>query len=303
MVMIRINNQIELRHLSYFVTLADCLHFGKAAETLLISQSSLSQQIARLEGFLNAKLFERDNRNVRLTESGEIFKEEAVQVISQFNTAMERWKLMNEGFKGLLKIGFVGSAMEGFLPPLISRFAKENSDIKLHFDELNNERQLQALSHGKLDVGFVRSNKVPFDLEAKQVYREHFCLILPKTHHLAKGNFESLSQVASEYFILFPNDNSQTFYAQIIKLCEANGFYPKISHRSIHGPTIHKLVEMGLGISIVPKSLVDHMNTNIHSIELIDDTYYTELFAIWSKTKSNKKLDYFLQQLPEVNQV
>lgn len=299
--MIRMDNQIELRHLSYFVTLADYLHFGKAAKALLISQSSLSQQIARLEGFLKTTLFERDNRNVRLTESGELFRDEAIQVIEQFNTSMERWKLIKEGFKGLLKIGFVGSAMEGFLPPLIAQFTKENADIKLHFDELNNERQLQALSQGKLDVGFVRSNKVPFGLEVKRVHREYFCLILPKKHHLAHDGFENLSQVASEFFILFPNDNSQTFYSQILKLCESHGFYPKISHRSIHGPTIHKLVEMGLGISIVPKSLVDLKNPNIYSLELIDDTYYTELFVIWSKTRTNKTLEYFLQKLPEVN--
>lgn len=298
--MIRLNNQIELRHLSYFVALADCLHFGRAAENLLISQSSLSQQIAKLEGFLNAKLFERDNRNVRLTETGELFKEEAIQVIVQFNTAIERWKLMNEGFKGLLKIGFVGSAMEGFLPPLIAKLTKENSDIKLQFDELSNARQLQALSQGKLDVGLVRSNVVPFDLESKKVYQEHFCLLLPKSHHLAKGNFRSLAQMASELFILFPNDNSQAFYSKIIKMCEANGFYPKISHRSIHGPAIHMLVEMGQGISIVPKSLVDVGNTNILSIELKDDTYYTELFAVWSKTRSNRVLDCFLEHLPEV---
>ena len=104
-----------------------------------------------------------------------------------------------------------------------------------------------------------------------------------------------MGQLASESFILFPNERSQMYYQQILNLCAADGFSPKISHQSIHGPTIFKLVENGMGIAVVPNSLRDEHNYEIRFIELVDLKQKTELFAGWNKNNMNFALKHLLK--------
>lgn len=290
-------NQLEIRHFEYFLVLANTLHYRKAAEKLFISQSALSQQIKRLEVILGKELFIRTNRQVRLSEFGVLFQQEANLIIQQLHKSIERWELAVQGMEGIIRIGFVGSAMQIYLPPILQSFSKRYPNIKFQLDDLPNKDQLVALEKGELDVGFVRANDVPSSMNIQLVYQENFSLVLPKNHRINKENFKNMGQLAKEAFILFPNSRSQMYYQQIIKLCGDCGFSPRISHRSIHGPTIFKLVESGLGISIVPNSLKDEYNYKVQFIELKDVPYQTELFAVWNKDHRNMALPYFLELL------
>ncbi|WP_431121275.1 LysR family transcriptional regulator [Flagellimonas flava] len=290
-------NQIEFRHLEYFLTLSQTLHYGKAAERLFISQSALSQQIQRLEHLLGQPLFDRTNRRVELNQAGQLFKQVAQQVTNQMHGSLENWRLALEEIEGMIRIGFVGSAMQEFLPPLIKDFSEKYPKTKFSLDEMNNQLQLQALEAERLDIGFVRSNEVPVGLNCKAVYTENLCVVLPENHGISDATFKDISQFSNENFILFPNQQSQMYYQQIIKLCQHYGFSPSISHRSIHGPTIFKLVESGMGISIVPKSLMDNKNYGIRFIELADVPFNTSLFAVWNPENSKNGLKHFLQLL------
>ena len=288
-------NQLELRHFDYFLALADTLHYRKAAEQLFISQSALSQQIKRLEAIVGQTLFIRTNRKVSLSEAGLLFKQEAAIISQQVQQSMERWQLATEGTKGLIRIGFVGSAMQIYLPPILKKFSKIHPTIKFYLDDLSNVDQLAALEKKQLDIGFMRANDVPLTMNIKSVYKENFSLVVPENHPIKKANFKNIGQVAKESFILFPNTRSQMYYQQIINLCGDYGFSPRISHRSIHGPTIFKLVESGLGISIVPNSLKDEYNYKVRFLELTDVPYQTELFAVWNKDNENFALALFLE--------
>jgi len=237
-------NQLEFRHLNYFLVLADTLHYREASEKLYITQSALSQQIQRLELILGKKLFIRTNRKVRLSPEGIAFQREATLLQNQATLSMERWQAAISGKQGILRIGFVGSAMQAYLPSILKKFSA-----------------------------------------------------VPKNHKISDANFKDISQLANESFILFPNAHSQMYYEQIISLCKDHGFVPKISHRSIHAPTVFKLVESGLGISIVPNSLRDEHNYQIDFIELNKIPQKTELFAVWNKTNTNIALPYFLKVL------
>jgi len=290
-------NQLEFRHLHYFLVLADTLHYREAAEKLYISQSALSQQIQRLEFILGKNLFIRTNRKVSLSPEGIIFKQEATLIQNQAALSMERWKSAVSGKQGLLKIGFVGSAMQKYLPSVIKKFSDTHPNIEFYLNDLSNTAQLASLEAGQIDIGFIRSNVVAPTMEIKSVFKEKFALVLPKDHAISKANFKNVSQLSEESFILFPNKNSQMYYDQIVALCNDHGFAPKISHRSIHAPTIFKLVEGGLGISIVPNSLRDKSNTKIKFIELNNVPQETELFAVWNKKKTNMALPYFLEVL------
>jgi DNA-binding transcriptional LysR family regulator len=290
-------NQLEFRHLNYFLVLAKTLHYREAAEKLFISQSALSQQIQRLEFILGKKLFIRNNRKVRLSPEGLIFQREAALLQNQATLAMERWKSAISGEQGLLRIGFVGSAMQVYLPSIIKKFSETHPKIEFFLNDLSNTAQLSALEAGQIDIGFIRSNVVPPTMEIQSVFKENFALVLPKEHAITVANFKDISQLADESFVLFPNAHSQMYYEQIIALCKDHGFTPKISHRSIHAPTIFKLVESGLGISIVPNSLRDEHNYEINFIELNTIPQKTELFAVWNTANTNMALPYFLKVL------
>ncbi len=290
-------NQLEVRHIRYFLVLAETLHFRKAAAKLLISQSALSQQINMLETILGVKLFDRNNRRVVLNTAGSLFLEESRFIINQLDNAMERWYQALSGFTGQLKIGFVGSAMKHYLPPIIKQFSNDYSKVGLALEELTNSDQLRALGQDYIDIGFVRSNQVPSEMNIKLVCQEHFCLVLPENHALNESNFDNIGQCANEPFILYPNESSPMYFQQILNLCSEHNFSPIIPHKAIHGATIFKLVENGMGLSIIPNSLRDENNYKIRFIELKNTIIKTELFAVWKKQYKNPVLKTFLKHV------
>lgn len=295
--MISMTNQIELRHLHYFKVLAEELHYRKAAEKLYISQSALSQQIKQLENLLELSLFDRINKRVVLNDAGKLFYKDAIQVIHKMQTALNNLKLLKRGNTGQIGISFVASAMQSILPGLLKKFNSDCPNIKFYLEELTNKEQLAALQKGDIDLGFMRSNQVGQNMMIKSVFKENFTLVLPKAHPMTAAKFNHVGELKDEHFILFPNDQSQLYYQQIINLCADQGFTPNITHRSIHAPTIFKLVENGMGLSIIPKSLATTENPNIKFIELKNIPQQTELYAVWNKLNDNSALPYFLEML------
>ncbi|MNY41269.1 HTH-type transcriptional regulator GltC [compost metagenome] len=154
-----------------------------------------------------------------------------------------------------------------------------------------------ALQNETLDLGFMRSNHLPDGFSSKRVHTETFSLVLPKEHPITEAGFRNIGQFRDENFILFPNEQSQLYYQQIINLCADQGFAPKVAHRSIHAPTIFRLVENGMGLSVIPTSLASTENPHIRFIELKNIPQQTALYAVWKKGNSNPALPYFLEML------
>jgi len=296
--MISIANQLELRHLNYFKVLATELHYRRASELLFISQSALSQQIKQLEQILKVTLFDRSNKKVALTDAGILFYRDVQQIINKVETAVVHLKLYKEGNTGQIGIGFVASAMESVLPALLKKFNSDCPNIKFHLDELSNSDQLIALQNESIDLGFMRSNHLPEGFTSQKVYTETFSVVLPANHLMTKEKFKHIGQLKDEFFILFPNEQSQLYYQQILSLCADQGFAPKVAHRSIHAPTIFRLVENGMGLSIIPTSLAAGTYPNIKFIELKGIPQQTALYAVWKKENSNPALPYLLDMLP-----
>ncbi|NNF19622.1 MAG: LysR family transcriptional regulator [Flavobacteriaceae bacterium] len=295
--MISITNQLELRELHSFRVLAGILHYGKAAEELHLSQSALSQQIMQLERVLGHQLFNRTNRRVALSKAGELLLPEAERILDQAENSIGLWERTMAGEAGQLYIGFVGSAMQSFLPPLLKSFAGNHPEIRFTLEELTNSEQLQGLEHATVDIAFMRSNRVPEDVELRSVFTENLTLVLPESHEVDTSNFKSMKQFAEESFILFPNENSPRYYQQIQNLCADHGFSPRIAHRSIHAPTIFSLVENGMGISVIPNSLRQKHNYRVKFIELVEAPQKTELFSAWKRGNENPALQSFLKLL------
>lgn len=289
--------QIELRHIRYFLAVAEELHFRKAAEKLFISQPGLSRQIKILEEELGIVLFERHNRKVILTKVGQYLKEELSLQLKTLSHTLDTAKLLQDGKKGALKIGYVGSAMQNVIPNLLLNFEKKNPDILFNLKEIDNQKQIEGLLSFSLDIGFVRLERVPRTLEIKKILKENFCLVLPKSHLINEVNFKSLGQFKEESFILFDAKYSASYHEKVMQIFDDCGFSPLISHNTIHSSSIFKLVENNFGISIVPKSLAQKSGHKIKFIELDKIPQKTTLSVIWNKKNTNPILNDVLKLL------
>ncbi|TXG38455.1 LysR family transcriptional regulator [Seonamhaeicola maritimus] len=288
------SNQLELRHLKYFLAVAEELHFRRAAERLYISQPGLSRQIKQMEDDLGVTLFERHNRKVVLTKAGAYLKKELKLTLKSLDQTLEHAKLLNDGKKGDLKLGYVGSAMQQIIPNLLLDFEEEHPNVVFSLKELDNETQIQELLSFDFDLGFVRLERVPIGLEIKPILKESFCLVLPNTHKMDFENIKDLSKLKDESFILFDPKYSASYYEKVMQIFDDSGFAPIVSHNTIHAGSIYKLVENGFGISIVPKSLAITNNNNIKFIELKKIKQKTTLSVVWNKNNRNPILKDFL---------
>jgi len=294
-------NQIALRHIKYFLAVAEDLHFRKAAERLYISQPGLSRQIKQMEEDLGIKLFERNNRKVRLTKTGEYLKNELSIHLKKLDHIFEHAKLLDTGKFGNLKLGYVGSAMQQIIPDLLLNFRNEYPDVLFSLTEMDNDKQIEGLLAHDIDMGFVRLERVPRSLNILPVLKEPFCLVLPKNHPIDSHNFKSLAQLKDESFILFDSNYSASYYEKVMQIFDDSGFVPLVSHNTIHASSIYKLVENNFGISIVPKSLQLKNDKNIKFIELDMIPQRTVLSVIWDKNNRNPMLNTILSLMSGIN--
>lgn len=289
------SNQTELRHLRYFIVVAEELHFRKAAERLYISQPGLSRQIKQLELELGVTLFDRNNRNVVLTKAGEYLYKEASVSLKELETILNNTKRLNDGIDGNLIFGYVGSAIQNIIPELLIEIRSSYPNIHFSLKELDNQKQLENLQIQEIDMGFVRLEHVPNDLNILPILEDTFSLVLPNNHWLNESNFKNISQLKEEPFIMFDASYSPNYYQKIMQIFDYYGFLPIISHKTVHSTSIYKLVENNFGISIVPTALQTGFTKSVKFIELKNIPQRTILSAVWSKKNRNPILPKILE--------
>lgn len=249
---------IELRHIRYFVAVAEELHFGKAADRLGISQPPLSQQILALEREIGARLLERSNRRVELTEAGKLFLKEATEILGKVDSAATLAGRLHRGQIGEVKIGFFGSApfVDAF-QRLIFDFRKRHPSVNLVLREMPTYQQVDAILDGRLDVGFVRPlEPQPASIDAVEIWREPLMVVLRSDHPLAAEDRElSVADLAAEPLVLYAGSIGSGLYQKVADLCRDAGFSPNVAQEAIATPTMMGLVAAGIGISILPASL------------------------------------------------
>ena len=290
---------MELRHLHYFIAVAEELHFSRAAERLCISQPPLSQQIRALEDELGVKLFERTKRQVHLTEAGKAFLERACLVLAQLEQAIEVTQRIGRGEVGRLTIGFVGSATYTVLPDILSIFREQFPNVELRLREMTTSGQIQALHHKQIDVGIVRSAIDEPGLSVKCILQESIILALPENHPFSDQTSISLHALADESFILFPAKMGPVFYEQIINTCQQAGFSPKVAQEAVQMQTIIGLVAAGLGIAFVPASLQNFHRSGVVYRPIQKQTSKTGLYLTWRQHDSSPVVQAFLSLVRE----
>jgi DNA-binding transcriptional LysR family regulator len=249
---------MELRHLRYFVAVAEELHFGRAAVRLRIAQPPLSRQIRDLERELGAPLFDRVPRGVELTPAGLALLPEARLTLAQAERAQRTAQRAARGEIGRLRVGFVEAAIySSALPDVLGFFRMHLPDIGLSLFEMEPLQQAEAFREGRIDLGILHNPPPDADrwLRVEPVYSEPLVAAVPHAHRLARRARPALGDFATEPFVLFPRHVGPELFDGIIARCSSAGFSPRVVQEAAGWPTLAALVAAGVGVTFVPRSL------------------------------------------------
>jgi len=246
---------MELRHLRYFLAVAEELHFGRAAARLHISQPPLSQQIRRLEKELQAPLFNRTKRHVELTNAGRVFLGEARALVAQAEQAAGNAQRASRGEIGQLLLGcdlwvdFLNGAR------IIRLFARRHPEVEIELRDLTAMEQISALEGGRIHVGILRPPVPSKALLSERLLSENLVVAFPRGHRFRNAGRVSWAALGDEPYVLFSRRRAPAFDALIARACHDAGVTLKVKYEVEHPQTILAIVEAGLGISLVPASL------------------------------------------------
>jgi len=250
------NTEIDLRHLRYFVAVAEELHFGRAAGRLHIAQPPLSQQIKRLERTLGHALFVRTSRAVSLTAAGKELLDRARRTLTRFEEDVAAVRRVGRGELGSITIAFTGSAiLSNPLPEAIRSYRRQYPEVDLRLREMATMAQIDALRDGTIDLGFLR-DPGPFEgLVIEELMREPYVAVLSSRHTLAKLRTVPIAKLKGEPFIFHRRSAGPLAYDRTMALFDQVGARPEIVQEAPQWATAIRLVESGLGVTIAPLSV------------------------------------------------
>lgn len=288
---------MDLRHLNYFLVLAEELHFGRTAERLHISQPPLSRMIQQIESDLGVVLFERTKRRVILTSAGLELLQDAKQMVLQMETVKKRLAIHGKGETGTLKIGYVGAVMHTELPMMLSTFTRNFPHINFQFEEQPNNTLLHGLNNGTLDAAFVRTWLHPENLQEKLILNEAFVAVLPVKHPLAVKKKIAVRELRNESFITFSRECGPTIFDSFLVLCSNAGFTPHILHHASQLNSVLRLVESGFGISLLPKNTESGYKLKLKFMPLENVKESIPLIMLSRKESANPALSHLQNHL------
>ncbi len=288
---------MELRHLRYFIAVADELSFSHAAERLGIAQPPLSQQIQALEAELNVQLFDRKKRPLQLTQAGIAFLEEARSILKTLEQAVSKTQRIQQGELGHLTIGFTSAMANGILPNILRSFRQNYPAVKLILSEENSVSQIQRLRDRATDLMFLYQDcdlVAAKDLVIMPLLQESLVAILPQHHLLAAKSEVSVADLKHEQFIMPDRQVVPGLSKQIYDLCTQAGFVPEVAQEAIFMVTILGLVAGEIGISILPASVQNLHRKGVVYRSISEQPTTNQLTAIWQRDNSSTILPQFI---------
>ncbi len=291
---------MELRHLRYFVAVAEAGNFTRAAENLGISQPPLSQQIQRLEHELGSPLFRRLTRSVELTPAGQVLYEDAIKILKLSDAAFEKARSVGRGLSGSLRIGFASStALNPQVFSLLHSFREHYPMINLHPGELHMAALVNELLKGSIDLAFIRLPCArSHELEYRVMDTEQMVVALPANHPLAtKAELSSLAELANETLIIFPREISPGLYDSVISACTRAGFNPPTVAQAPQTTSAISMVATGFGYTVVPASLGKIDQANVRYLPIQGTPLTAQVALAWRRHNLSKAGEHFLALL------
>lgn len=292
---------LELRQLRYFVTVAEELHFGRAAVRLHMTQPPLSQAIAALEDQLGAPLFLRNRRTVALTPAGAALLPEAKRLLAEAESLPELVRRAAAGEAGRLAIAFITSADYSVLPPFLRRYSERYPDVHLSLHEATSDVQVEELLRGRIDAGFLippLPDRALAQLDYLKVLDEPLILCAPAGLALPPdGAPVRLQDLPHLPLIIFPREVSPALHDAILSCWRAAGITPAVGQQAIQMQTIVSLVSAGMGLALVPQSVANLMRPGVEYRALADPTPRVDTGIAWRRDNPSPVLQGFLELL------
>jgi Transcriptional regulator len=259
-----------------------------------LSQPALSLQIRALEEEIGVRLFERNRRKTALTAAGVAFREDATEALWRLDQAVHKAKLAANGKLGILRIGFISTAGNEFVPTIIRQFREPNAEVEFSLRNVLTTDQIQMLEAGSLDIGFLR---LPIgghsELEVVTVHREPFVLVLPSSHKLAKRKRVRLRELLGQNFVMYERAYAPGFHDLIFGILRDAGIVPNVRQTAGEMPTLISLVDSGMGIAILPASAVKRSVASVVACEILDQIPMSEIGIAVRKGNRAPVLDNF----------
>ena len=272
---------ITVRQIRYFLVLSEELHFGRAAERLHVSQPPLSASLKQLEEAVGVRLLERNSKRVELTRAGEVFRRHARQALTHLDDSIDLVRRIEQGATGRLRIGFTPAMLFRQVPEVLDRFKQDYPGIELQLVEQNSLRQIEAVTAGQLDVGFVHAIPFPEALHHLTISDEPFLGCLPRGHSRAADQRIQLSDLAEEPLIMFDRALAPYYYDRIMGLFHVHDLSPHIAHEVSHWLTILALISRGLGAAVVPESLARSGLADVAFLPIADVDLRHQSCCVW----------------------
>lgn len=293
---------MELRHLRYFVAVAEELSFRKAAQRLHVSRPALSKQIKDLETEISVKLLERDTVSVSLTQAGEIFLEDSQRLLSHAQQAIERANEAQAGHRGKLRIGSVGIIATDFLPKTLKIFHQNHPEVEVGFVEMLPIEQLEALASRKIDIGFAYGKEVENmpNLHSLCVIHSTYGVAVSKQHPLAEKSAVTLKELRSETIFCLGGNGPSSHRQAVCGIFTSEGAKPG-KGKAIDGfDSLVTLIAADQGISLLPHVL-DLAKQDIVIIPLIANQAELDfhMWAVWRRDTSSHHVKQFVELLED----
>ena len=287
---------MELRHLRYFVAVADEMSITRAAKTLHLAQPSLTRQIKNLEEEVHVSLFRRDKKRLELTEDGRFFLARARQLLKQAEADVNDLRSHSKGETGPLKIGYMLDMQYDLLPVTLSAFRKVWPKVTLNLLEMTASEQIEALHKNKIQIGFVREPGLPSleGLQSMSVTKSKMMAVLPDTFPLKGKKALHLKDLADRSFISLSEDDYPGTRDWLVKVCREEGFTPKITHESNSTSTLIHLVALEMGVAMLPESCLrlPHEGAVFHPMA---EEVYSKTYLIWRKKDFSLPLQHYVR--------
>jgi DNA-binding transcriptional LysR family regulator len=246
---------VELRHLRYFLAVADELHFGRAAERVRVAQPAISQQIQRLERAIGTRLFDRNRREVRLTPAGAALRAHARRAVDDVELGVRAARRAAAGEIGNLTVGFLETAASTIVPRAVRAFQAAHPDVELTLRELGVGAQIDGLDSERLDVGFLRPPVESAGLVFEKLIDEELVAAVPSGHPLARRESVVARTIAGEPLVLLAREVVPGLYDQVLALSQEAAAAGNIAQEATSIQAVLGLVAAGLGIAILPASV------------------------------------------------
>jgi DNA-binding transcriptional LysR family regulator len=294
---------VELRHVRYFLAVAEYRNFRRAAEQLHIAQPPLSRQIRQLEEDLGVTLFTRNKRRVELTKAGQAFLEEARKLIVQAGHAAQAARHAQKGESGVVRIG-VASGLGAAVSKVVFQHREHWPAVEVECKDIFSTQQNEALKNGEIDVGFLRPPVDQLHLDCYRLFEEEFVVVLPKTHRLAKRRNLKLKDVADEPLIIFDRNFSTGLYDKILGLYNRQGLTPHLTltHVEAHEEAGAIMIASGKGIFVGAGATVNRSVAGLElaTIRLNEPEAKIDVCAAWRKGEDSAVTLSFLESVRRV---